>query len=204
MHLPDGFLTIPVSISLDAIAAAGIGIASRAARRRLEPERLPLLGTLGGFVFAAQMLNFPIAPGVSGHLTGGALLAIVLGPAPAVLAMSAVVIVQCLLFADGGLLALGANLVNLALVAPLVAYGVHRLLRGQFVGLAAFAGVVAAASTVSLELTLAGTLPPSAFLLPMLGLHAIIGVVEALATRAAVAALKKSRPGILGAGLEAS
>jgi cobalt/nickel transport system permease protein len=191
-----------MAAALGGAAAVSLGVAARAARRRLSPQRLPLLGVLGGFVFAAQLLNFPVAPGVAGHLSGGALLAIVLGPAPAILTMGAVVLVQCFLFADGGMVALGANLVNLAVVAPLCGFAVDRLLRGRFPGLAAATSVLATSAVLIVELEASGAVPIYSFLAPMLGFHAIVAVIEGLATHAAVQALRETRPEIFSATVE--
>ncbi|MBI1854049.1 MAG: energy-coupling factor ABC transporter permease [Planctomycetes bacterium] len=202
MHLPDGLLTLPVSASLWGGAVASIGVAVRAAKRTLAPERLPLIGVLGAFVFAAQMLNFPIATGVSGHLAGGALLAIALGPGAAVLAMTAVLMVQCLLFADGGVLAFGANVMNMGVIAPLVATAVYRLLGDRFAGMAASASVLAAALAATLELVASRAVPLATFLTPMLALHALIAVVEGVATHAVLRALRGMRPEIFTRRLE--
>jgi cobalt/nickel transport system permease protein len=202
VHLPDGLLTLQLSASLYAASAVSLVAASRLARRSLPPERLPLLGVLGGFVFAAQLVNFPIAPGVSGHLTGGALLSIVLGPAPAILAMTSVVLVQCLMFADGGIVALGANVMNLAVVTPIAAHAVTRVLGDRLHGLAAAASVLAAALAVSLEVALSQAVPLGTFLLPMLARHGLIALAEGLATQGVVRALRAARPDLFGARLE--
>ena len=116
MHIPDGFLTPPVWGTLDAISAAAVPWVARRAQRDTQDQRIPLLGVMGAFVFAAQMINFPVGPGTSGHLVGGTLLAVVLGPAPAALVMTAILLLQALIFQDGGVLALGANDVNMALL----------------------------------------------------------------------------------------
>ena len=109
MHVPDGFLDAKTAVATAALAAAGLGVALRQARLHLPPRRVPLLGLAAAFVFAAQMINFPVAGGTSGHLVGGVLAAVLLGPSAAVIVLSAVLIVQCLMFADGGLSALGAK-----------------------------------------------------------------------------------------------
>src|SRR5512135_2551112 len=117
MHLPDGILDARTSLLCAGAAAAGVGLALREARTALEPRQMPMLGLAAAFVFAAQMLNFPVAGGTSGHLLGGVLTAILLGPSATVLVMTCVLIVQCLMFNDGGLLALGANVFNMAIVS---------------------------------------------------------------------------------------
>src|SRR5512141_1233528 len=113
MHLPDGFLDAKTCLLSTGAAAAGLGVALGQVRRTLEPRRMPLLGLAAAFLFAAQMLNFPVAGGTSGHLVGGVLAAVLLGPSAAIVVMSCVLIVQCLMFNDGGLLALGANVFNM-------------------------------------------------------------------------------------------
>src|SRR5512143_666441 len=126
MHIPDGFLDAKTAIATGGLALAGLGVALRQARLSLPPRRVPLLGLAAAFVFAAQMLNFPVAGGTSGHLVGGVLACVLLGPSAAVLALTSVLIVQCLLFADGGVLALGANVFNMAIVGSVAGYGIYR------------------------------------------------------------------------------
>src|SRR6195256_4716277 len=115
MHIPDNFLSTPVWASLDAISIPAVVMMSRRAGRELDESRIPLLGVMGAFVFAAQMINFPVGIGTSGHLVGGALLAITLGPAAAALVMTAIIAIQAFIFQDGGVLALGANVFNMAI-----------------------------------------------------------------------------------------
>ena len=128
MHIPDGFVDARTAVATGLIAGAGVGVALREVRRSLPPSRMPLLGVSAAFLFAAQMLNFPVAAGTSGHLVGGVLAVALLGPAAAVIVMTTVVVVQCLLFGDGGVTALGANVLNMAVVAPLVGYLPYRML----------------------------------------------------------------------------
>src|SRR5437660_5491929 len=130
MHIPDGFLSPPVWISLDAAAVAVIALVARGAKRHLEQRRIPLLGVMGAFVFAAQMINFPVGIGTSGHLVGGTLLAVTLGPATASLVMAAIVAIQALVFQDGGILALGANAINMAVMGVFAGYLPFRLWGG--------------------------------------------------------------------------
>ena len=122
MHIPDGFLTPPVWASLDALSIPAVSLLARKAKTELEESRIPLLGVMGAFVFAAQMINFPVGPGTSGHLVGGTLLACTLGPAAAALVMTAIVAVQALVFQDGGVIALGPNVLNMAFAGVLVGY----------------------------------------------------------------------------------
>src|SRR5690349_22376967 len=122
MHIPDNFLSVPVWASLDAVSAPVVGLMVRRAGRELEDTRIPLLGVMGAFVFAAQMINFPVGAGTSGHLVGGALLACTLGVAPAVLVMTTILAIQAFVFQDGGVLSLGANVFNMAVAGVLAGY----------------------------------------------------------------------------------
>src|SRR3982751_527568 len=122
MHIPDNFLSTPVWASLDAVALPSIALVSRRAQRQVETSNIALLGVMGAFVFAAQMINFPVGIGTSGHLVGAALLAITLGPAPATVVMTAILAIQALVFQDGGILALGANIANMAVAGTLAGY----------------------------------------------------------------------------------
>jgi cobalt/nickel transport system permease protein len=140
MHIPDGFLSTPVWAALDVVSLPAVGWLARRARSTETESRAPLLGVLGAFVFAAQMINFPIAPGTSAHLLGGALLSCTVGPAAAVVVMTAVLVIQSLVFQDGGLLALGANIFNLAIVGCLSGYVPFMLLGGRARGLGVFLG----------------------------------------------------------------
>jgi cobalt/nickel transport system permease protein len=203
MHIPDGFLNLPTAAVTGAVAAAAVGYACSRLSKRLPPEKVPLLGVAGAFVFAGQMVNFPVAGGTSGHLLGAALLTILLGPWAAMLALTAVLTVQCFVFQDGGLSALGANVLNMAVLAPLVAHlvyhGLGRL--GPILGrrpvaaaLAAWASVAVAALACSLELIVSGTAAPAVVLPAMLGVHSLIGVGEAALTLGALAVVAATRP----------
>src|SRR5438477_13015198 len=127
MHIPDGFLATPVWAALDVAAAPAVGLIVRRAQRGFDEAKAPLLGVMGAFVFAAQMINFPVGLGTSGHLVGGALLAIVLGPAAAVVVMTAILAVQAFVFQDGGIVVLGANIFNMALAGVLAGYLPYRM-----------------------------------------------------------------------------
>src|ERR1700691_3251049 len=152
MHIPDGFLSPPVWATLDVVSVPAVAYVARRAQRESERNELgdrqiPLLGVMGAFVFAAQMINFPVGLGTSGHLVGGTLLAIVLGPAPAAIVMTAILAIQAFVFQDGGIVALGANIFNMALAGVLAGYLPYRawgLLRGRGTGRSAaiFAGGV--------------------------------------------------------------
>jgi cobalt/nickel transport system permease protein len=207
VHIPDGFLDAKTAVAAGVLATAGLGLALAGVRRTVPPRRIPLIGLAAAFVFAAQMLNFPVAGGTSGHLIGAVLAAVLLGPSAAVLVMSAVLILQCLMFADGGVTALGANLFNMALVAPAVGYAVYRLLR-RVVGeglrgrlfataFAAWCSTLAAAISCAGQLALSGTVPLRVALPAMGGIHMLIGLGEALITTLVVAAVARARPELL-------
>jgi cobalt/nickel transport system permease protein len=205
MHLPDGFLDAKTALLSSGVAASGVGLALRRVAATTEPRRIPLLGLGAAFVFAAQMLNFPIVGGTSGHLIGGVLMAVLLGPSAAILVVTCVLIVQCLMFADGGLVALGANVFNMAIVNTCGGYAVFKLLKRLIpmdqergtVFAAAFAswfGTVLAAVVCAGELALSNTVPWSIAFTAMANSHMIIGVGEGLATGLIVLAVLRVRP----------
>ncbi|MEW5763264.1 MAG: energy-coupling factor ABC transporter permease [Bacillota bacterium] len=196
MHIPDGFLDPKVWAGAYAVSAGAVGAAVAKAGKVLEQRQIPLLGVMAAFIFAAQMVNFPVAGGTSGHLLGGALAAILVGPWGAGLILTTVLVIQMLFFYDGGFTALGANVLNMAIIAPWVAYGTYRALgsilkgtagRNVAVFLAAWLSVVAAALACSLEIALSGTVPLKVVLPAMLGWHVLIGLGEGLLTVVAVA-----------------
>jgi cobalt/nickel transport system permease protein len=207
MHIPDGFLDGKTALAGGAMAALGLGVALRGVQRALPPGRVPLIGLAAAFVFAAQLLNFPVGGGTSGHLVGATLVAVLLGPSAAVVVMSTVLILQCLMFADGGLTALGANVFNMGLVAPVVGYGVYLAvraasqggLRGRLVaaGFAAWVSTVAAAIVCAGELAASGTVAWRVAFPAMAGVHMVIGLGEAAITTLVVAALARARPELL-------
>src|ERR1051326_1048612 len=140
VHIPDGFLATPVWATLDAAALPAVAYAARRAQRGMDDARIPLLGVMGAFVFAAQMINFPVGIGTTGHLVGGALLACTLGPVSAAVVMTAIIAIQALVFQDGGILAMGANLLNMAVVGVLAGYLPYRIWgAGRFRKLSIFA-----------------------------------------------------------------
>lgn len=203
MHIPDGFVDVKTAVTAAALAAGGLGLALKQAKRELPPRRVPLLGLGAAFVFAAQMVNFPVAGGTSGHLIGGALVAALLGLPAAVIVLTTVLIAQCLLFADGGVTALGTNVFNMAVVAPFaglaVFRGVSRVLpglRGQVAAMA-FAGwcsTVAAALACAGQLAWSGTVGWSLALPAMTGIHMIIGLGEGAISALVFAAVARARP----------
>ncbi|MFM8323182.1 MAG: energy-coupling factor ABC transporter permease [Chloroflexota bacterium] len=207
MHIPDGFLSVAVSLLMWAASVLVIGYALKRVNRELGERQVPLMGVLAAAIFAGQMLNFAVAGGTSGHLMGVALATILLGPWPAVIVMTVVVGVQALIFQDGGLLALGANLFNMGIVGVTVSYFVYRSLRRVFGqarwgvlaagGAAAWASIFIAALAVALQLALSGTSPANLAIPAMAGIHAVIGLGEALITVGALALIKATRGDLL-------
>ncbi|TYB52782.1 cobalt ABC transporter permease [Nonomuraea sp. PA05] len=206
MHVPDGFFNAVTSISAGVVAAAGVAVCLRGARRELDDRTAPMAGLVAAFIFAVQMLNFPVAAGTSGHLLGGALAAILVGPYTGVLCMAVVLLVQGVFFADGGLTALGVNVTIMGIVTVLVGWGVFRLVttvaRGKVVVaafLAALISVPAAALVFTLLFWIGGTAPISvgAVAAAMGGVHVLIGIGEALITAATVGAVLAVRPDLV-------
>lgn len=213
MHMANELLNPPVAIGLMVLAAVFLAYASWRTNRTFDPGRVPLMGVMGAFVFAAQMINFPILPGTSGHLGGGVLLAILLGPHAATLVMASILIIQCLIFQDGGILALGANIINLGVVPCYLGYALFRLMAGAQPGagrlyasvfVATLIGMVAGAALVPFQAALSGILavPLSVFLVAMVGLHLLVGLGEAIITFLVIGYLGTVRPDTLGAGAE--
>jgi cobalt/nickel transport system permease protein len=206
MHIPDGFLTNRVALSLDAVSAAGIVYAASRIKLEDSGRRVPMMGVLAAFVFAAQMLNFPVLGGTSGHLIGGALLGILLGPMAGFLTIATVVIAQALFLQDGGLIALGANIFNISAVTTFSGYAVFRLLGGaRSTGrLPAIAGFLAgwlslelSAATCALQMAVSGSIPLKIGLPAMVGYHAIIGIVEGGFTAGILTFLARVRPDLM-------
>lgn len=214
MHIPDGFLSTGTAVATWAVSAGGLGYAVKRVNRELGERQVPMMGVTAAFIFAAQMLNFTVAGGTSGHLLGGALAAILLGPWPAMLVLTSVLVVQALLFQDGGLLALGANILNMAVIGVLVGWvvyvGLRRLLGEKTWATmvsgfaAAWVSVVIAALACAVELALSGT-SPWQVALPAMGLvHMLIGIGEGLITVAVLAFLRTTRPDLLSLHRKAS
>ena len=209
MHIPDGFLNPPVAIAGGVVAIAAITLSVRGARRSADDRTAPLAGLAAAFIFAAQMINFPVAAGTSGHLLGGALAAVLLGPYLGLLAVTTVIVIQGLVFADGGLSALGLNITNMALVTTLVGWLVFTLVvstlpRGRMSIIvssvvAAFLSVPAAALAFSLEYAIGGTesIPAGQVLRAMTGIYSVIGVGEAVITGLVVGAVLSTRPDLI-------
>ncbi|MFC1957934.1 energy-coupling factor ABC transporter permease [Chloroflexota bacterium] len=207
MHIPDGFLNIATVATTYAVSAGGVANAVRIANRKLGEKQVPLMGILAAFIFAAQMLNFPVVGGTSGHLIGAALAAILLGPWATVIIMSAVLIAQSLIFQDGGLLALGANIFNMGIVASFGAYYIYRLAqsllgdnrRGKLIGafVAAWGSVLLASIACALELAISGASPLTVVLPVMAGIHALIGIGEGLITVAVISLVMATRADLM-------
>lgn len=208
MHVPDGFFTLTVSLSTGAVAAAGVAGCLRGAKRELDDRTAPLAGLVAAFVFAAQLINFPVLAGTSGHLLGGALAAILVGPYTGVLCVAVVLLVQGLFFADGGLSALGVNITLMGLVTVLVGWGVFLLVtkavqgRGAVIAGAFLAGLVsvpASALAFTLLFWAGGNAPIelSSVAAAMVGVHVLIGVGEGLITAMTVSAVLAVRPDLV-------
>jgi cobalt/nickel transport system permease protein len=214
LHIPDGFLTAPVSLVGWLLAVLFIALALRQTRQQLSERQVPLMGVMAAFIFAAQAINFPVLGGTSGHLLGGALATIVLGPWAAVLVMAAVIGLQGLLFQDGGLLVMGWNIVNMGVLTIFSGAAVYRLIRrwpaGERAGLivggaaAAWLSVIAAAVATSLELAASGTSPLNVVLPAMLAVHVLIGLGEAAITAGALLLIYRTRPDLLRQGAGAA
>ena len=207
LHIPDGFLSPGVYIICWAIAVIAVGLALQRTGKELGERQIPLMGVMAAFIFAAQMLNFPVAGGTSGHLIGGALAAILLGPWAAILVMTSVVGLQALLFQDGGLLVLGANILNMGVISSIVGYATFTAVRrvvsderlGTLVG--GFAGawlsVVLSAAATALQLAFSGTSAFDVAMPAMVGVHVLIGIGEGLITAGALAFILTTRRDLL-------
>ena len=206
MHIPDGFLDGKTLALTGALSAGGLAVAARQVNRTLPRHKIPLMGLGAAFVFAAQMLNFPVAGGTSGHLLGGVLAGVLLGPGAAAIVIACVLTVQALLFSDGGVLALGANIFNMAFIGAVVGCTIYRLVRRFLPGLrgritavffAAWLSTVLAAVTCAGELALSGTLPPGVVFPAMVSVHALIGIGEGLITSLVILTIARTRPDLL-------
>ena len=201
MHIPDGMLSLSVSIICWLITASLLIVAIRRTQYELGERQVPLMGIMAAFIFAAQMINFPVLGGTSGHLLGGALAAIALGPWAGMLVMAAVIIVQGLLFQDGGILVMGANILNMGILPAIIGYGFYRSVSRRSIrirlgaaGFAAWLSVIAAALFTSLQLWLSQTAQLNVVVPAMLSIHVLIGIGEALITVAALSLIFRTRP----------
>lgn len=209
MHMSDGLVNAPTSAAFAVVAALGLAVCVAKARADLDSRTAPMAGLVAAFVFAVQMLNFPILPGASGHLLGGALVAILVGPWVGSICIALVLVVQSLLFADGGITALGMNITNMALIGVFVGYGVARALRGLAARgrggliatafLAAFVNTVVASLGFVLEYAIGGSpgLSLGTVFVLMVGLHALIGIGEGVITALTVGSVAATRPDLI-------
>lgn len=210
MHIPDGFLSVFISLLAWAVSIILVGYALRRVGRDLGERQVPMMGVLAAAIFAGQMLNFAVAAGTSGHLMGAALATILMGPWAAILIMTSVVSIQALIFQDGGLLVLGANIFNMAIVGVAISYMVYRTViqvsgntrRGVLVGgfSAAWLSVMLASISVALQLAASGTSPARLAIPAMAGVHALIGIGEGLVTVGALIFMLSARPDLIHPG----
>lgn len=209
MHIPDGFINAGTSAGAGALAIGGLAYCVRRASDELDDRAVPLAGLVAAFVFAAQMINFPVAGGTSGHLLGGTLAAVLVGPRLGAVSVAVVLVVQTFLFADGGISALGLNILNMALVTTFAGYGVFLLLRRLLparpssvplaAGVAAGVAVVVSSVAFTVEYAIGGaggaSLPT--VLGAMVGVHVLIGIGEGIITAMTVSAVMASRPDLV-------
>jgi cobalt/nickel transport system permease protein len=206
MHIPDGFIDGKTAATTAVLSVAGVGLALRRVRRELPARKVPLLGLAAAFVFAAQMVNFPVVGGTSGHLIGGVLVAALLGPSAAVVVLTAVLIVQCYLFNDGGVMALGANVFNMAILNVVSGYAIYRLvsrwlsgIRGRVTAVA-FAGwcsTVLASISCAGQLAWSGRVAWSAGFTAMASVHMLIGLGEGSISALVFLAIQRTRPEVI-------
>jgi len=206
MHIPDGFLTANTWAPAWVISTGTIGYCLKKTAGLLKDRMVPLMGIMSAFIFAAQMINFPVIGGTSGHLLGAVLAAVLLGPYAGAVVLTCVLIFQCLIFQDGGLLALGTNIFNMAIIGTIGGYVIFNVLhkifgnnKGFIIGaaVASWFSVVVAASFCALELAFSGTSPLLIVLPAMAGIHALIGIGEALITVAVLSFIQKVRPDLI-------
>lgn len=208
MHIPDGFLSLPVSLVTWVVAIALIAVCLSRVQSEYQERTVPLMGVCAAFIFAAQMINFPIPGGTSGHLLGGTLAGVLLGPWAGSLVMAVVFIVQAVLFQDGGLTVLGANIVNMGLVGTFAGYYLYRAIRrslgrdsgrGILVGtaVAAWTSVFIASLLCAIQLALSGTVPLGVAITAMAFWHLLIGIGEAIITVTAVSFVLRTRPDMI-------
>lgn len=208
MHIPDGMLSNTVVAATDIGALGAVAYGTYWIKKYFNQKKIVLMAVLGALIFALQMLNFPVAGGTSGHFAGGALAGIILGPWPAMIVVTAVLLVQSLLFSDGGVLALGANIINMAIIAPFVGYSVFALfnrlkssksLRVAGAAVGAWLACLLAACAAGIEIWMSGHAAFSVILSAMAGWHALIGIGEALITAGIIAYLLVVRPDLIDA-----
>jgi len=201
LHIPDGFLTLPILISTNIASASILYPSIKRVNKKLTNKMIPLMGISAAFIFTSQMLSFPVFTGTSVHISGAVLIAALLGPFSGVIITSSAVILQSLLFQHGGILTLGANILNIAIVQSLIGYIIYRSFtksrRILGLGIATFFSKIIASAFCAIELILSGTIPLKAGLIGMLSSHAIIGLIEAIILSAVFGVIIKLRPDIL-------
>jgi cobalt/nickel transport system permease protein len=207
MHAADRFLTVPVSLVMWALTAIVLAVAVRRTNRSLDERSIPLMGVMAAFIFAAQMFNFQVVGGTSGHLLGGVLAAVLLGPWVGTLVMACVVAVQALVFSDGGIVVMGANIFNMGVVGTLGGYALYQALcsllggegraRVPAAAVAAYVAFLAGALAMTVQLIVSGTSPAEVVLPAMMGVHAVLGIGEALITGATLAFIGSTRRDLL-------
>ncbi|MCX7617694.1 energy-coupling factor ABC transporter permease [Tepidiforma sp.] len=207
LHAADGFFSVPVSIVFWVITAAALAVSLRQVSARLDDRAIPLMGVMAAFIFAGQMFNFQIPGGTSGHLLGGVLAAVLLGPYAATIVMACVIAVQAIVFQDGGLVVLGVNIFNMGLIGTIGGYAVYRAIAAALGGeakgrlpaaaIAAWLSVVTAAVVCSFQLAASGTTSLEAALVAMVGWHVLIGIGEAIITVGALAFIQAARADLL-------
>ena len=208
MHIPDGFLSHGINGATFVISAGACAYGVKRVNQKFGEREVPLMGVTAAFIFAAQMINFPIAGGTSGHFLGAAFSSVLLGPWPALIIMTLVLVVQCLGFADGGLTALGSNVFNMGVIGALGGYVIFILIyhlcrkshKGFFIALAvsSWSSITMGATAAAIELAMSGTSPLMIVLPTMIGIHAIIGIGESVITTTAVSLILRTRPDLVG------
>ncbi len=205
MHIPDGFLDAKTWIALSVASGGFLGYAIKKVSKKIGEKHIPLIGVMSSFIFATQMLNFPVAGGTSGHFMGAALAAILLGPFIGLLVMATVLIIQCLVFQDGGLTALGANIFNMGVVGAVLSYyiytGIKKMFGPKGIAVSAFIvgwfAIVLSASICAVELAISKTVPLKVALPAMAGVHSLIGIGEGLITVLVLSFINKIRPDLM-------
>jgi cobalt/nickel transport system permease protein len=207
MHIPDGFLSHGLNAATFVVSFGACAYGVKKVNRNFGEKEVPLMGVTAAFIFAAQMLNFPIAGGTSGHFLGAVFSSVLLGPWASLIIMTIVLIVQCLGFADGGLSAIGSNIFNMGILGSLGGYSIFFILYNLFqksrkafffaIAVASWLSIVMGASAAAIELAISGTSPFKVTLPAMVGIHAIIGLGEATITTAAVSLILKTRPDLV-------
>lgn len=211
MHIPDGFLAANIWAPAWLISVGGLSFCLKKTARIMKERTVPLMGVMSSFIFAAQMLNFPVIGGTSGHLLGGALAVVLLGPYAGAIVIAIVLTIQCIIFQDGGLTSLGANIFNMSFVGAMGSYFIYTILRvilkgkkGLVIaaGIAAWFSVEMASVACAIELAISGTSPFGIVLPAMAGVHALIGIGEAIITGLIINFVLKVRPDLLYKPLE--